>query len=293
MATMGSLKQRPWLATAVAVVVVAFALLVIPFSYERVSGHQVSLALAGKNLGMDQVGLIAKEMKALLHTEHVMVRAEESGGAPSFVLTGTAPPSAGVNAVAAAHAFETELGRMGYSASASVSSVRERVNGTVYAYAYDRVIEINLDGKSASAIESEISQRLAEAGVKDAQVSVTKKEDGDQHELKVKVEAHQTSDGGTSSPAEIPQLVLKQDGAPIGGKGFTVRIEKHHSLDGATLAIHVTQDGKNATAQVAHSDTMSDAALATEIGNQLKAAGLDVIVTVSNGAVEIKPQIAQ
>jgi hypothetical protein len=287
---MGTMKQRPWLATACAVVLIAFAALVIPFSYQRTTGHEVTLTLTGKNLDGERVGRIAQQLKGVLHSEHVMVSDQRRNGESSFVLTSMVPLSAGVNAIAAARVFGNELEKIGYTPMISVTPIRERVSGTVYAYARDRVIEVDLDGKSAAAIETEIRQRLVDAGIDNFQISVTNP-DGNQHELKVKLEGEHVSDGTSQAHEDIPQLVLKKGGAPVtGANGFMVRIEKRHSADGTVLEVNVQQGAKSATAEVPHSEHMSDDAIAAAVESQLESAGLDVVVHVSNGAVEIKPR---
>src|SRR5207249_3106280 len=130
-------------------------------------------------------------------------------------------------------------------------------------------------------------QRLAEAGVPNAQVSVTRKDGADGHELKVQIEAQH--DGKTHDHGEIPQLVLRQNGAPITGNGFTVRIENRRAAAGIALSVLVTQDGRSATATVPHSDTMSDAALADAVRSQLTAAGLHVQVSATHGRIDVRP----
>jgi hypothetical protein len=287
MANFGLLTRRPWASTAIVGAVAAIAALVVPFSYERTTGHEVTLTLSGGRLDQDRVRGIALQFKKLLHSDGVAVQAEAANGALSFTLTSTAPNRAGVNVAAAASAFRAELGRLGYTAATKVTPVKERVMGSVYAYARDHVIEIDIDGKSASQIESEIRQGLADAGITNPQVSVTKDDAG--HDLKVKVEATKTATAGADQPAvEVPELVLKRGGAPLEGNGFTVREEKRRTPDGTTLTLRVQKDGKSATIEIPHVDTMSDAAINTQVQSQLAGAGIDANVTVTNGRVQIE-----
>src|SRR5262245_52205093 len=60
------LKTRPALATALGVVLVAAALLVIPISYERIVGYDVTLTLAGNGVPETQVPEIARNFKETL-----------------------------------------------------------------------------------------------------------------------------------------------------------------------------------------------------------------------------------
>ena len=292
MATMELLKRRPGLATAVAIALAAVAMLVIPFSYERTSGHDVALTLSGGSLGPDQVRQVAMELKGLLHADHVVVNAANQDGRTHYILSARVPASSGIKVAAAARAFEAGLAKAGYTASTTIMPVKERVSGTVYAYAFDHVIEISMDGKSAPQLEAEIQQRLADAGIAGATVSVSHP-GGDPNELKVRVEAKRPPGATGQTPESFPELVLTKNGAPAEGHGFSVRIEKRHSLDGMALTVRVHQGDKSGVAEVPRSDSMSDAALGTALETQLNAAGLDVTVSVTGGEIDIKPRVAK
>ena len=83
------------------------------------------------------------------------------------------------------------------------------------------MIEIRTDGKVASVLENEIRQRLAEAGIPDAHVSVTDEAGG----RKVTVEMSQQEVGNPSTGQalpEPPELVLTKDGAPMGADGLMI-----------------------------------------------------------------------
>ena len=292
MATMDFLKRRPGLATAMAVALAAVALLVVPFSYERTSGHDVALTLSGASLGPDQAREVAKELKGLLHADRVAVNAANQDGREGYVLSTRVPARSGINVSAAARTFKAVLERAGYAASATITPVKERVSGTVYAFARDRVIEISMDGKSAPQLEVEIAQRLAEAGIVGATVSVTHP-GGDPNELKVQVTAKRQQDEATAPGQALesfPELKLTKNGAPAEGHGFAVGIEKRHSADGLALTVRVHQGDKLGVAEVPRSDSMSDAALAATLASQLEAAGLEVTVSVTGGEIEIKPR---
>lgn len=294
MSTIRMTKSRPWLTTAIAGGLTALVLLVIPVSYERITGHTVTLAVGGQNLSMEKAADIARELKAALRVEHVQMAVEALDGGTSYTLNAEVPAGSGVSAGATARAFASGLTRMGYRAEVTTTPRRERVSGNVYAYARDRVIEVSLDGKSAAQIEAEIKQRFAEAGITDAQVSVTKT-DGEDSRLGVKIKAERHLDHGQAAKPEdeaesLPQLVLKRNGAPVGGEGLEMRLTKMKSHTGeTTLMVKVTQGGKQAEAKVSGSESMTDAALAAEIQRQLEAAGLNVTVKVKDGGIEIEP----
>jgi len=155
------------------------------------------------------------------------------------------------------------------------------------AYAFDQIINISVDGKSSAALEQEIRDRLAQAGVPDAQVSVTDAPQGGR-EIKMTVERQQ--DAASATPPEpMPQVVLTKNGAPLaGGEGLAVKVQKK-KMDGVTsLTVDVTSDGKAGRAEVSNSDTMSDAALANAISTQLQQQGLNVKVTVAAGKISIE-----
>lgn len=293
MSTIRSMKGRPWLAAGVAGSLAVLAMLVIPISYQRTTGYRVAVSLSGPNLEMETVAGIAQQMKSLLQVEHVRLEAQHSGAGPRFELSASVPAKSGEHATAVARGFAGELGALGYAASAKAEPIREQVSGNVYAFARDRVIEIHTDGKSASQLETEIRQKLAEAGIANTQVSVTGEGTGDDHRLKVKIESKQQSfDPKTAAEAEhvIPRLVLQRNGAPIEGNAFSVEARKMKRHDGAlTLVFEVTQDSRKATATVADANAKTDDAIRSEVESQLRQAGLDVIVTVTAGEVEVKP----
>jgi hypothetical protein len=278
-----AVQRRPWLASALGVVAIAVVLSVVPVSYERTAGHEVDLSLAAGNLAPAQILPIARELKSALRAAHVVVR-EQNG---STVLSAFVPASAG-NGAAAGQAFARQLSAKGYAATASVRTVKERVSGSVYAFARDQVITVATDGKSAAQLESEIRQRLADAGVPDAVVSVTDEGPG---KRKVKVEVNR--EGVTpETPDETgaPKLVLTKDGTALPAEGLEVRVMKKQSPAGLTLVVEARDGGRLATATVPNAGALDDASLAREIERQLAAAGIPVKVTASGGRIEVEKQ---
>lgn len=286
MAAVQTMKARPALAAlAVAALVIAVGM-VIPVSYDRVTGHDVSISLAGANFTPDQIAPTAKEMKTALGAEGVQVEAMEDNGAARFVFHTTLPERSRAEAARKAGAFVKELAQKGITASLAVSPHKEHVTSPAVAYAWNQIIQISVDGKSASALESEIKQRLAEAGVPDAQVSV--KDGGKGREISVNVQ-RQNFGGAPAGQHPEPELVLTKNGAPITG-GSTVKIKKMKNESGATtLVIETSDHGKTATATVPSSETMSDAQLQSAIETQLRAAGLNVKVQVVGGQIKVLP----
>ena len=287
MAAVQTMKARPALAALAAALVLIGVGMVIPVSYDRVTGHDVSISLAGAGFAPEQIASTAKELKARLGSGSVQVEAMEDGGAPRFVFHTTLPERSRAEAARRAGAFVKELTGKGYTASLAVSPHKERVTSPAVAYAWNQIIQISVDGKSASALESEIRQRLAESGMPDAQVSV---KDGSAGGREISVNVQRQNFGG--APAEeqpAPELVLTKNGAPITG-GSTVRIKKMKDQTGATsLVVETSDHGKTATATVPNSDKMSDAELQSALTTQFRQAGLNVQVEVVGGQIKVRP----
>ena len=274
------LRTRPALATALGVIVVAAALLVIPISYERTVGYDVALTLEGGNVAEPQVREIARGFKETLGAKGANVMASMENGRLTYRFEASAPG----DARGSAEAFAKELKALGYAAKVEATPRRETVSSNVYAYAMSQVIEISTDGKSAAQLESEIRQRLVVAGVTQAQVSVTDLGDS---RRSIRIEAQHTSEAGTGHE-EIPELVLTKDGKPI-GEGFAVRVMKKKDASGATaLSVAVTAEGKAATVDIPNADSMGDGALAAEIQSRLLAAGIDAVVKVQGDEITVE-----
>jgi citrate lyase gamma subunit len=277
------ITSRPWLASGLVAAAIVIAMLVIPISYLRTTGHQVSLRVSG-SADATQLHAIASELKSQLHAEGVRVRLEEQNGAPTATFEAMVPIGNRVDAAAVANAFATGLTERGLKSSAETTPVRERVSGSVYAYAKDLVIQVSTDGKSSAQIEAEIRQRLADAGIRDAQVSVT---DEGANARKVTLNVKRTSDDHSPAPSDI-SLQLTKNGQPLGVNGPSVRIERMRSPAGESLHLVVSNAGKSTTFDVPNADKMSDAQLQSTIESKLREAGLDLQVTVTNGNVEVK-----
>jgi hypothetical protein len=273
------LRTRPALATALGVILVAVGLLVVPVSYERTVGYDVTLTLAGNGLPEAQVPEIAHGFKETLGASGATVNAAIENGRLTYVLKASAQRDVRGNA----EAYAKELNARGYSASVTATPRRETVSTNVYAYAMSRVIEISTDGKSAVQLESEIRARLTAAGVTGAQVSVTDGSNG----REVRIEAHDLKHEGGAAP-EVPELVLTKDGKPIAG-GDMVRVMKKKDPSGSTtLSLAVTSEGRSTTVEVPNADSMGEAALAATIQSKLLAAGFDMVVTVRGDEIKVE-----
>src|SRR5215471_10124920 len=87
--TMKDAKNRPWLASAMAALLLVIALLVIPVSYLHTTGTQVSLRLSGVN--DTQLGAVAQQLKSQLHSGAVEVHATMENDAPAFEIETVVP----------------------------------------------------------------------------------------------------------------------------------------------------------------------------------------------------------
>ena len=289
MALFHSIRTRPTVATALAGALAVLVAMVVPVSYERVTGQDVALTVAGKDLGAQEIATVARGLKAALGASRVMVEAVSDGASPQFVLHASLSNPSGGDVQRSTSEFARALAAKGYSASVQVTPRRERVRYPAVAYAFDRIINISVDGKSAAALEAEIRDRLTQAGVPDALVSVTDRPGGGR-EIRLTAEREQVGDASPVPPEPMPQVVLTKNGAPLtGGEGFSVKIQKKRVNAVTSLVVDVTSSGKTAKAEVANAETMTDAALADAIASQLRQAGLDARVTVIGGKISIEP----
>lgn len=287
MALVHSFRTRPVVATALVVAAVVLVGLIAPVSYDRVVGQDVALAVAGKEMSPQEVSTVAQGLKGALGASHVMAEAISEGAQPCVVFHATLPRRSGADVRRSAAEFARTLAAAGRSASVQVTPRRERVRYPAVAYALDQMIRISVDGKVASQLEAEIRAALVQAGVPDAQVSVTDLPGGGRE---VKMTVERTQQGGTPpvAPEPVPQIVLTKNGAPITpGEGISVKIQKKVINGATTLALEVVAKGRTAKFEVPNSDSMSDTALSQTISAHLKQAGIDAQVTVAAWKISI------
>jgi type IV pilus biogenesis protein CpaD/CtpE len=288
MALLHSVRTRPAVAAAAVGVLAVLVAMVVPVSYDRVAAQDVALTVTGKGIGNQEITGLVQGFKGALGAKSVMVEAASGSEGSSFVLHATLPKRSGAAVQRATAEFARELAAKGYSASVRVTPRHERVRYPAVAYALDQIIRISVDGKAAAALEQEIRDRLAQAGVPDAQVSVTDRPEGGR-EVRLAVERERDANAPPTQPEPMPQLVLTKNGAPLaGGEGLSVKIQKRVVNGATSLVVEVTSNGKSARVEVANSDTMSDAALSDAIASQLKQAGIDARVTVTGGKISIE-----
>jgi hypothetical protein len=279
-------RKHPFLAPALLTTAVLVAVLLLPISFDRTVAHDISMKLEGGALDPSRVAALGREIQSQLGAKEIALAAEAEDGAAAFTLTASVPAAGGARAQRVVEAFESALEKQGISVTASVTPRTERVSGTVAAYAADRVIRIETEGKSAEQIGAEIRTALEQAGLTDVQVSVSDEGNGAK---RVEVRAERDANAGDPPAQEMPQIVLG-DESPGSGDRVSVQVRKLKDESGAhSLKLSVTAQGRDTEVTVPNIDSMSDGALESEIERQLSAAGLNhADVTVTNGKIDVQ-----
>ena len=274
--------QRPWLVTAAFVVLVSSALLLVPLSYDRTIGQDVALSVAGL-ADSSQARVVADELRSILAAREVATSPASGAAGTSFRFTTYVPARAGLDVEACARMLARELERRGYQASAVVTPRRERVSGSVYAYAREHVIRIQGAGRTTAEIEAAIRQRLSEEGLTNTRVSVT----NDEGMRRIQVERNGPE--GPATPGSGERLGIELDGASgLAGSGTGIEVQRLQTEhEGTTVRVDVTLHGRQVSIDVPHAETMSDVSLAGEIQSRLKRAGIGANVSVSQGTIQI------
>jgi hypothetical protein len=254
-------QAKPWPATAVFAGAVAVALLFVPISYQKTVGQDATLTLAAPGLDPNQVQRIASEFQTALHATDLSVTQAADGGA---VLTARVPSRSASPVARVAEAFAEGLTGRGIPSTAQVTPRLERVLGSVYAYARDNIINIQVtsDGKTAEQIAAEIRDQLEAAGVENP--SVEYRQEGDQTSLLIEME--KTCAPGEDSAACCPQVSVTVDGREPGGDGTS---------------------GEGAQVRVRRTAEMTDEEVIADVERQLREQGVDAEVTMEEGRIAI------
>jgi hypothetical protein len=286
-ALMKLFRDHPFMAPAAMTLAVLFLVMFVPVSFDRTVGQDVSLKLSGAALDEARVKALATEMKSQLGAESVEVHAEAGAGAPSLEFRAFVASKSDAQAHDVLNAFQRALTEQGLQVATSLKPRVERVSGNVAAYAAERVIRINTQGKSAAQIESEIRSAMIDAGMDNVQVSVTDRPEGGRE---VRIEAnHEATQPGQE--IEEPQLVLEGEGQMTDANMLRVKMRKLKDDAGViSLVVEVQDKDRSATATVQNPDSMSESALASEVKSQLFSAGIDADVTFTNGKIEVRPR---
>jgi hypothetical protein len=269
--------SRLWRMSSLIGATATIGLLLVPISYNGLVGYDVVLQVSGA-ADSSLVKTVSREIQAVLGAREVALG---HGPADALRFAVSVPARAGVDVERRAQALAQALERQGHLARATVTPRRERVSGTLYAFARDHVIRVRGEGRTALQLEAEIRRRLAEDGLTGAQVSVV--DEPGQRRIQVETPRDGSGDAGT--------LGIGLSGATGGAAAPGTRIEVTRTTnpgEGVILHVHVTSPGRSASIQVPHSDAMSPATLAREVESRLKAAGLDARATVAGGSLQIE-----
>lgn len=272
-----------------ATVAVAMAMLVVPFSYDKVVGHDVTLTMSG-DLNRDLVQSIAKEFSNALDAEGVNMTSTSDNGSVKYELQTLAKDG---DAADIADAFARTLTERGITATATSTQVKERVSSNVYAMAYDNAIHISIDDKSPEELANEIATQFEAAGL-DAEVSVIM--EGDEQMM---IEVRAMSDGSVPEGGE-PQIVLTSGGEPLcgpwtpggGGGEFEnascrIMIEESAATGSSSMIVEVGNKGETVRAKVENFESLSDDELAAQVQKLLAAQGVNASVSAQNGRISL------
>jgi hypothetical protein len=252
------MRVRPWLTTAVATALVLGVLFVIPISFERTVGHDVTLAITQPApLDGESLRKLAGELESALAAENVRVGVSQDGSATKTELVARVQSRSRTDVERSATAFASALTARGIPAAASIASRKERVSSNVYAMAMNQVVQLRIEraGRTPQEIEADIRAQLEAAGIENSQVSV-REENGQTH---IQVQAHAEKDGE------------KRD--------FEVKLEASGD-DPLTPRFHEFR--------VERTPGMTDADVKAEIERQMREAGVQGTVTVENGQVRVQ-----
>lgn len=246
-------RIRPVLATLLATVAVLAILFVIPISYERTAGHDVTLTLAGTGLDAAALGRIASELKGALAVPGVRVRQAND----TVTMEASSAERSRRTVEATAEAFAATLNSKGIATETRVVPRTEHVSSNVYAVAMNRAIELRIEraGRSPAEIEADVRRQLEAAGITNSEVHYT--QDGDQNKLEVRAQG-----GSSGEPRDFK--------IEIGGTGDDAINSNLHRFE------------------VRRTAGMTDADVKADIERQMREAGVQGEVTVENGRVEVK-----
>ena len=250
-------SARPGLALAGTALLAAMVLGIVPVSYDRTIGHDVTLSLGTPALESAAIGRIASELERTLGAREVRITTPFGGGSP--ILAARVTGGSGRAIERTADAFASALAVRGIPASVQVEPRREHVSTNLIACAMDRVVELRIEraGRSLPEIEADIRAQLEAAGVRNPQVQVS--QEGDQ--TRIDIEGETQESGG---PGEL-RLELQASGdEPLNPQLHRFDVERKPG--------------------------MTDADVKAEIERQMREAGMQGEVTIQDGKIEVRTQ---
>ncbi|TFH59709.1 MAG: hypothetical protein E4G91_08840 [Candidatus Zixiibacteriota bacterium] len=167
-------RIHPRLSTGLALAVLVFLFTtLVPFSYQRISGYDATIAYAGITEEIQR----EKVEKALesIGQNNVKVSVEQTGENTSYQLKGFASEAEALQAVLA---LEMQTGTKGQS---RIRPILENVSASLYAQVIDGVKSVkdeSTEGKTDQEVERDIAAKLLAAGLLSPKVKVTTDADG-------------------------------------------------------------------------------------------------------------------
>lgn len=263
MRTVNDMNERRWFKPVLAGAFAALLLLVIPISYERTTGHTVTMDLAIPNYHDGQIQTLANELADVLEATELRIepRLPDAG---RFALVAKTESTSGRFVKRVSNAFAAAVGERGIDASASIEPVRTEISSNAYAFGRECVLRLKLDtaGRFEDEIEEDIRQQIIASGCCDnPQVSYS-----DQGEVKIisieNEDGTAACIGGLTIETLDDKFELEFDGEPAGD----IHMIKMEELEG-----------------------LSDAEKAEAIKRILSEQGLDwSSVTVEDGLIDIQ-----
>lgn len=260
MNAMNKVRLRPRLASGLIGAVLIGGALLMPISYQRTVGHNVTMELSGARLSGAQLKELASQLKSITGAERVEVRME--GEQLRLRAVGRNSKRAVVEQRTAAlvRALKQQAQAQGQpiEASTQIEPRRERVESRVYAAALAALIEIRVDptGKTDRQVEDEIRDQLSRAGATPKDVQFQRRADGTHLEI-------EAESGGRT----VKVIRQTQDDGSGGSPEVAVKVEE---LD------DTREPG------------MTDDQLRDKIKRQLEARGMTATVTVTGDRIEIR-----
>lgn len=246
-----SLTARPWLAPAFGAVAV-FAMLLVPFSYQKTVAYDVSFHLDGSSAQLAP-GLSSAIQKSFGATS-INANADGNGG---LTLVARIPSELASGVAARAEVFASALGGPGQTVTTKVEPIQETVSGNLFAMTRDQVVRVDITatGRTPEEIKADVRSQLEAAGVTGADVTVSQDEKQTTIQIMNAHEggaAHASGDGGnfeftvdgkTPDPASMASIRIENDGRKLSDAELKRSVEDQLRAQGHP-AEAVVQDGK-------------------------------------------------
>lgn len=277
-------NKRPLLIAPVAVVAVAAVLFLIPVSYNRTVGWDVSLAVTASSLSPEQLRPVATELKSALGVEGVRVELEQGQNGSRATMSAYVDAEKNPNPGATMQAFAKYLNGKGLVASAESKPKVTEVSSNVWAMTVDHVIRVEIEGKSDEEVEEEIIARLKEVGLDEVEVDVSR--DGDEKtRIEIKAECGQEQD--SDCPLDPVKLTLTKNGVEPSGDGEDafIRVRKMIKDGEEIFSIDLGFEGKKATIELADPASMEAEELVEAVQAQLIEQEVSFPVKVEEGTL--------